>query len=54
MGKDDYRLTVNVVDCLRPHLYVYAGELDGSLLGFPHRCSEDHEADENSSDPCTE
>jgi hypothetical protein len=51
MGEDDYGLTVNVVDCLRPHLYVYAGELERALLGYRRGCSDDHDADDNPSDP---
>jgi hypothetical protein len=50
MAEDDYGLTVNVVDCLRPHLYVYAGELERALLGYRRGSSEDYEADDNSSD----
>jgi hypothetical protein len=50
--EDDYGLGRNV-DRLRPHSHVYAGELDGALLGFRRGCSEHHDDDEDSSDPCT-
>jgi hypothetical protein len=50
--EDDYGLSGNI-DRLRPYSQVYAGELDGALLGFRRGCSEHHQHDEDSSDPCT-
>ena len=50
VGENEYGLTVNVVDCLRPCSYVYASELDRALLCCRQGCSKDHDADNNPSD----